>query len=496
MKKCYLWLMSLVLAVVLTACDGASGDYLDAVPNDGVAAFKINVGHLLDKSELLDDPQVKGEIRSRISSLSSESRQLLEDVMENPDACGLDLQKPVVVSVVNIEHSQGVVSLAVKDVARFEKFVTVLGSEDESMKDMLSEKSGHKVLVDDRGKVFAAYDNAKLVIPFADANPDPMDYMELRESRRIKGDSRYAGFLDCDKDFVAYVDCEQVMRLVSYMPEFKGAGLDKTFAGSAALFSLDFEDGAVALCCHMDANEEMTALQEKLMAKPNGKNLNYVPKSSFFVMNAGLRNLSSIYSILPADQQQELEQALAQGGFEMADLDSFDGDFTIAATDEPNILFMAQCKDSRLFDKLVGEFAEMSRKIDDNVYDLEGYIIGFVDGCFFVMPESVYNQCADGSRLKALASSFMDHRSKDVLKNNGVLIEVSGVIDCLHTLGLDRDREVRLVLPMLQQVETIICGQDDADTSTLRIELADKKQNSLKLIISMVIAAAVSGMIS
>lgn len=79
-----------------------------------------------------------------------------------------------------------------------------------------------------------------------------------------------------------------------------------------------------------------------------------------------------------------------------------------AALPLPQMIFVAECKDDKLFgmikEMLQGQSGLVS-KTAENVYLVAGmYYVGYADSKLFVMPTGIFNECYADNSLKGLAS--------------------------------------------------------------------------------------------
>jgi hypothetical protein len=99
MKKLYVKLMTAALAVVILTGCGQKAGYMSALPGQSVVVAKVNVGNLLDESEVLSDNQVKGALKEIINETQGETRTLLREITQDPRTCGIDIDNPVFAAI-------------------------------------------------------------------------------------------------------------------------------------------------------------------------------------------------------------------------------------------------------------------------------------------------------------------------------------------------------------------------------------------------------------
>ena len=87
MKRVVL-LVAVLSAMILAGCSPVADNYLKAIPDNPVAMLKVNVGNLLDESEILENPIVKPLISSSANQLPQGMAGLFNEIVAEPEASG------------------------------------------------------------------------------------------------------------------------------------------------------------------------------------------------------------------------------------------------------------------------------------------------------------------------------------------------------------------------------------------------------------------------
>lgn len=518
MKKC--WTMCLLFAIAVglfCSCDSSS-NYLSVIPKDSVAAIKINIGQLLDKSEVLEMKAVKdlAELGANQADASIESQRLLKAILKDPIASGLDVNQPMV-AVFEGLNMKGLLTFAVSDKDALNNTLETL------LKEL--EKSGLNIELEDSEKGYttinveayeghsyclAAFDKSKLVFAIAEKNPDVVPYMELEYEDQALSDSRFQAFVNAQKDLSIYYDLSilsEIMPLLqAQMPELNMGGYLEMMEGATGLVSLDFQQGKAVLDYQMiNPSDELIAYYKQFVKKPNKELLAYVPQNSYFVANMGIKNLSKGFDYLP-----EATTMFDEIGLKAEWLNDINGDFTFAIsqskqTEEPLLIFAAQCKDGnfiRFCENLLQQEVGFE-EVADQVYALDGmskqtnYFVGYKDGTMFLMPGNIYEQCVDGNKLVNLSKNFTKTSMSSILEENGMVIDLELIATDVKKAIKDSyiGQEERMILACLNSFESLTASyENNSFEGEVVLNFKDKENNSLKAIIQLIMNIAGSNL--
>lgn len=135
MKKALIISLS-VIAGLLIICavlfflpwSGSSKHY-SAIPDGSVYLVKVNAGNLLKDSEILEQPIVETALDMVVKSMPRSSRELMREIVENPSASGIDVDKPAVFAITEVQPMKGVFVMAIKDKVRLEEVIAMFTEE-------------------------------------------------------------------------------------------------------------------------------------------------------------------------------------------------------------------------------------------------------------------------------------------------------------------------------------------------------------------------------
>lgn len=538
MKKMYLKLMTAAFAVLLLSACGADNSYLSALPGNSILVAKVNVGNLLNESEVLSDPQISEQLRDGINELSGDTKTLMRELLEDPSACGADLSRPMYIALENVENARGVIIIPISDAQKVEQTIETFISDRDLGIDMeLSTKDDVNTIENSEGDVIAAFDDDKFVVAFTNGTPDAMVYMTLSEKKQEKSDE-LEEFIDLDADMAVYADYGELIKLAERAePSMRDLDLSM-YENAKFIASVDFEKGQAKSTYKMLGCDEVEKLYDEMYDDANNNLLGYMPKDTWAAAQFGIKDLAKVEEFFKGKMLDELEDGLeelndklaAEGinvklGFDL--LKSLDGDVAIGATpfvkkdgvENAQVVFIAECANKDLFEEvatIIKETNKDAKEIDDDLYSLGlnlkmdkdsydystdeykeirkgyDYYFGYADGKMFVMPENLYEECSNGGQLQELKSNLKDNEMLfDLIdgKNSGA-IDFTACASMLKTFGNSVDREAGRAM---KSFESLSFNVKSAHECEVVLTMTDKDTEVLKLLkdfcVEMVIAA-------
>lgn len=544
MKKTNLLLSLAIIccAVLFTACGGFS-DYTKVIPNDPVAVAKVNVGNLLEKSDILADKQFSGTVTDGIEeTCDTEARKLLKEILKNPNKSGIDFNQPAYLIVENVERAKGFALAAVKsDNDLYSLIETLLNDEELKIRGFyLEKKDGMFTIEDKKGNAWAAFDGSKFIFAFTDnSRPDATEYMKPAENSGSKSEG-LKNFLSSNDDLGVWVNYHQVARFMipALRKEINLQGVISVsdFEGTELIYSLNFENGrAVGKYQFLGDNKFINASKE-MTQNTTGELLKYIPKNSFGAAQVGVKNLANIFDFLPTDIRSELDRGLNELNKELAQtsnpfevsyslLNSLDGDIVVGMTpmipeaeqNEPQFIVIADCKDSDLFDTIVKSIKlsshelneigtdvyalNLNKRVDweastynydryeyDYVYVRRGYdyYFGYRDGKMFIIPENFYK-----NNLKPLSPNFSENPLASELKGIcNAVVDIHEILDCVESMEYG-SRSDRAIFNQCRIFKSANFKVNDNYSCEFEVTFSDKDTNALKQLKDFIVEIAI-----
>lgn len=318
MKQRTLFSLCCVLAasVLLYSCGGGAKDALP-VPKDAAFVLHLNTKSLNSKLTWDEIKQTKWFQDGRANATDSLAMQL----MDNPEASGIDVKDEIVVFVKRISENEGfaVVTGRVKDAAAFEAFNKKLSKTNAAATkegDITSMSLDKKVLVSWMGNKFTyvidintpkidwskmndmqsdsiQLDSSGNVVP---GTQDTDDWMNATPADlkgytarlfKLKGDSllveddRYSNLLKKDGDMHLWSNAEMTYATGIPMGMMSMLKLEKYFKDAVTTATLSFENGKIVMDAKSFSNDDMNALLKKYQGKEiNADLIERIPSDS------------------------------------------------------------------------------------------------------------------------------------------------------------------------------------------------------------------------
>ena len=523
MKKYIVKSISLLLCVLLlAACSSNKVDsaaYLGVIPSDAMVVSKIEIGNLIEKSDLQNNTFVKVEFEKAIAELPAKQKGMLKEFFANPMACGIDVDAPVYAAVVNVEPVKVVVTAKMNDVSVFEDALFAFA--EDNLETVA--KDGMTYVETDEESVALAYDDNMIVIVVDEYYADVQSCLKLAPNKMAVNDEVFAPLFANDDDVSCIVNYEPLVQYMirERMIEKEMIPLVAMMKGNVVLCSLDFEDGYMEMKSTPNLPEEYYALLKDFMKKSTRRHYSYIPGNSFAVMGYNF-NFSQLYSFVEtADLQKELMKYGINEEVAKGFLAALSGDYTAAAwingetMEDAQFMAAVDCSDRSLFDLLVAYvvFEMDATLVEEDVYALnvnakkeynyytyeyetvkEGYdyYLIYKDNTIMLTPENIYNKIKSRSGLRALRSNVKSNRliasaSNDIVVDFKALRDV--IVQCLRD-NVRSSSDEAILFDMVNTIDNITIDTG-IDEYTLRVNTANPNINSLKYVLDKFISSAV-----
>lgn len=112
------------LVVMMTSCS-KSEDYVSAIPSDAVAVAKIDLASLVQKSAVMNTPDIRDQIDAAFEQMPENVQGKLNQIKENPDESGIDFRKPVYLALTSVSRGRAMVVASVKDRDKLEELMAL-----------------------------------------------------------------------------------------------------------------------------------------------------------------------------------------------------------------------------------------------------------------------------------------------------------------------------------------------------------------------------------
>lgn len=517
-KISILFVLIAALSVMFVSCGGGDDKYVSAVPANSAVLAKVNLGNMINESEILEQPFVKMGLGLAQSALPQEAKDILNEILENPSNSGIDASKPVILAV-SLEPMSIVVSMPVSNKGRINEVV-----------DNFLDGTGVQVVlrngvsyIDFGGSddVEVAYDSDMMIVAAVEkGKADATHYMNLDSKEQAVKDAKFRDFFANKSDASLYIDLAPIFDFA--MKQGAVSDVDNMMFALyssydiSSLINLNFENGYAQIDSKVYGSDDYLEMLDECWKKPNGKLLEFVPEGAVAVFNMAV-DMETVFDNYPALEEELLP--LEEIGLDIPVLEAINGDMMLAVLPAeklgvqllPQFMAALECDDRALFDAVVECIGEDALEpVAQDVYALGlntyydystfektsggyDYYLMYKEGAIFVMPENIYGLVADGNGLKALKSNVMDNKIFAPLAKPGFVCDAEGAIEMLKLFTND-SKDVKVAIDILSKFKSMVAVYETPTEGNFKINMVDGQTNFLKQVIEMSMGAAASAM--
>lgn len=477
-----------LFAVILAGCSPAVDNYLKVIPDNPVAMFKVNVGNVLDDSEILKNPIVEPLVSMSASQLPQSMVDLFNEIVENPETSGLEFDRPAVLAVESVKPMKVVVTIPVANKKNLEDMLYCFSDNDVEIT-----KEGEVNMVNTYSrKIAVAYDDSRFVVALADNGANVVEYFNLETS--AADNRKYAEFFSGSDDAAMYVSGVEMYDIIADEPYFmynaRHADDIEMLKEMSIVMTLNFEDGYAELAANCDLPKEYKEKYADYLAPSTKKHLKYIPEEAFLVVDMGC-NTEAVLESMSEEEIKQLDSTLSLLGLDVSSLPSLSGDITYAVFGPAEgSMFMAvlDCNDPAVFNSIistVGMFIPLE-KIEENVYSLgnlgnSNYNIAYMDEKIFFLPAGTFDMIKDGSGVAPLDRNALDNKLVSSM-GNAVLLDCDKFISAFGD-NIDMGEYASLV----SSFESVNFEIESPTEAVLRVTIKEMDVNALKFAVDKAI---------
>lgn len=456
-----------------------AGNYIDALPEKPLALIRVRVDKMLEKSEALSNDDLRMMYSAFGVVLPDKVRKNADAFLNNPSSAGIDISKPLYAGV--YQNASGdnvdiVLAASISDKQRLTEVLESILSEFDY--DIVEQKDGLCYVVDNSGTrvVNAVFDNNTLLC----SNADVMTYASAYGGT-ISKNEQYKALFESTDDIAMVSDIDNV--LSSGSDSLQYGGVSKIFADACVEANLDFVAGGAEGVVEVKLQPKYKALTNVLKGA-TGKHMKYMPDNAVAIFNFKA-DINALYEMLPIFLDGAIDMNLVDKYLiDKSFLNTFSVEYMVAllpgaiknsggdisqcimAIDDPDKKIFGMLADTN-FQKVDKNTYIYGYKVGDNSYTA---CLGHMEGALFVIMDT--NNIAllpDGSAKRS--TWFNGLEGKEV---------------CINAAALDENSEAFvpefLELLDLMQVETVTLDFDNMSHIDMRLDVADKTRNMMKLI--------------
>lgn len=484
--------------------------YMNIFPNSPIFMLSLNLEKILDDSDILENRNAMKFIEKNSEKLPRYAKEALNAFIKNPEAAGIDLEKPAVAAFYKGMQKELVVSIPVADrkmmVGFFSPFLNDAGV-------VIKQVDGYYYLGNKQGKISerVVFDDNKLVISVG----KPVSYYLQYSGQKAVDNSNYKKFFKSDSDVAAVV--EPALWADKFMsnndPNFKQ--FLNIFKNTSYISTLDFEEGELSwknLYINIPKQHEKAF---KFVKNGNGKLLKYMPENSLCVMNFNL-DMNSFIKLLPLCEPSlknadEVYKMLEKEGIDRKTINEFCTDYAVAVLPAERVgrnnalrfVVAIDCADKKIYDKFINKIKTNRKQVHPGVYAMGfnkylectdtyckdtvagfDYYLTYRNGTILLMPEDVYNS---GLSSKGLSRNALNNPIYREYKDKAFVLDYKALSEELMYGKLKFDdglvKGVYLVNSLLSVESGVIDVKSPLD-SEISINI-NSEENTLKVLIDI-----------
>lgn len=489
-------------------------NYMHALPSDVSMVLSLNLENLAQKADLstLITPEMTANMISSLQKgAKAETSLLMEKIVKDPTELGWDLSKEMFVFVNAKKNSVGFLS-AIKDETKVRSWVDALKKEG-AVEEI---KSGDvTVLSEKRTGAVCAF--SKIAFLFLGGSNPVMAAGTLQSDAEILLKQTGDAGLFANESFQYFLserhDMNVWFSLANYPDEltalYKSMFPDMDMSSIVYNGYIQFEKGNIEIkgrnvVTDPETEKLLKKYNEQITGKMSGKFLNNMPDNMWLSMGGHVKNGKVMMEMIGKSPIMKQYLALVTKGDMNIDIEklisSLNGDILLGVAQPaektllvPNIVLCMQASDNSLAEVVKTLFETKSipyEQISPNNYkfsipgiDLKVYW-GYRNGVFYAMnDDAVYTAFIEGT---AANSAFTGSAEANMFKDSysAFLFDMPRFIDAFQEILLSKAAPILPVLSKIQRIEAV---QDNTMESVANIRLTDDSENSLKVLISLII---------
>ncbi|MCB9261001.1 MAG: DUF4836 family protein [Flavobacteriales bacterium] len=386
------FLISLAASLFFASCSRKPAG-LSPIPKDANFVMVVDAKSMHKKGELGEfvNSKVYKWLRQEFRKNNKKLSEILEEAIEDPKKCGIDLRDEIFVYVLNETKSKSYtcVSLSMRDKETFEDFFeNILDNTKVRNYDDWEDRGGLKPLhytmdnqedydyfIIGNNEMAVGYDDDKIVavIPngFRTKDLDVMveDAMTNTKDNGMMANKDFEEFIDEHGDISVWFNTSLIDENIS---NYERKNIKVNLADNLVMLHTNFNDGEIAVTTHYKPNEEMSELLEKHKYWDHAFNsdlLDLLPEKSFGLGSFSI-NMEDYYHLL--EKQMDVKD-IEDGQIDIQEImTAFGGSFLFSMYDFDDLEYADYDYEYGLWseEELSGEM-EMEDAEEVEEYDIE-----------------------------------------------------------------------------------------------------------------------------
>lgn len=463
--------------LMLTSCSKSS-DLAKYIPDDAIVVVNADMNTLWEKIDVdnIDNIAFIKMARQELRSENPKIAELVDNIIKDPTAAGLNLKKDVSFYVT----MQGSSMLCIMDKSsKFEEFLQDF-AQSQGVKVEIVKEDGYKVVSID-GSDLVVFNNKVAVVG---QNPDIS--LKLDKKNSMLKNKNYSAYWKNHGELSAWVNMGKVLDLANMFggDALKGMPREAVNAMKEGSFSFNiiFDKGVLRLAFETQGIDPK--IWKDYEQKFNADLIKYMPEKSYLAFSVPVKMEQLVKALESSTDDIDLNEKIVGEKTVKDLLLSFDGSFVASVFDwvanketsvMPMIAMAADVKDAATLKQMLGE-AGMTQK--DGLYVVSDFGIGFE--IYIALTDKVaYLTNSDAAAKQFLAGGYKDGMkeiAKKVKEGNYVYADLNLKHYPQSVTSLIPEGIVNLLSGYLDYTEARNTSKTAGEWD---FYLADKKENSL-----------------
>lgn len=382
--------------------------YINAIPKGAAAALKLDLGLILDQSDILNNSDFRELLKA------SGSADVVVNVLQNPGKFGLNIDKPVFLA-----YDGGAKCTVVASV-NAEKLSTIVSLGAMSGTYAVETEGDINYMRLDRDAL-AAYNNNVFVLLAGDdldgqIGISAKDYVtNLLKQDCTASAAGFGKFIADESPLSVWGEYEHLLGYVSSMRKYlKGSEREQfdtvmammnqyDLTDSYMLWTLSFDNAGINLDFYQYVNDSLMAMSKEHLAKMNPEMLEFLPKDVCLALTVNLKDMAGLLKkSLSSSKDYEdafatLNQSLESVGLELSDIPE-NYAFAVGPLTSLNTMpeFVLVCKASQ---KLYDVLEPFSSQLGND------FVMNYTDGYLTVSSKSLFAFTRNGRFARSMAEN-------------------------------------------------------------------------------------------
>ena len=485
--------MALSVAVVLLACLASCSDtpkYARVIAKDAHLVASINVKQMAEKAQGDNGQKVNEALLKQLEQqgFSAELQSKAKEIVNDPAEAGIDLRKPVLVFVDDMQKETGGMVAALHDADKFAELCNAMAKQG-GLDPVKQEDDVRTLAIDDQ--VAVAFNDDMMLVYANNKHGDVMAEAKRRllaeEGESVLERDDFKQMCKATSDAQLLVSGQVIEDGSVDAEKFKEAlPADMKPEDFSVLVELNSEKGQLVLSaqliCLTDVAQKAVEKYGDALGSIQGDLMDYVPASSLFVLSANLKGDGLKELLLPVMKKQgslSSEQEKLAGQV----MESLKGDAVLSVnsfdlSQGPEVFLIAKVDDEKQMKEAVAKLGGAAlEEVEPGQYSMGGNTyLGVKNGLFYA------------SSKQPVLSMTKPKEAADASRFKGNLVcgelNVKGVMANPLLQGMmQANSSVRTAAPLLKEIDKLDYVLVDRDKVELRLLLANADQNPLQLLV-------------